>query len=76
MLRSRHRDLMDSLAGSETAYKGFARLNRNKEAGSDGGMVKKERHGSKEPNCQGSRLMNGYFAALWGLLVGRTEGTV
>ncbi len=39
---------MDSLAGSETAYKGFARLNRNKEVGSDGGMVKKERHGSKE----------------------------
>ena len=61
---------MDSLAGSETAYKGFARLNRN----NDGGMVKKERHGSKEPNCQGSRLMNGYFAALWGLSVGRIEG--
>ncbi len=76
MLRPRHQDLMDSLAGSETAYKVFACLNRNKEVGSDGGMVKKERHGSKEPNCQGSRLMNGYFAALWGLLVGRTEGIV
>ncbi len=48
---------MDSLAGSETAYKGFARVNRNKEVGSDGGMVKKERHGSKEPKYQGSRLM-------------------
>ncbi len=47
MLKPRHQDLMDSLAGSETAYKGFACLNRNKEVGSDGGMVKEERHGSK-----------------------------
>lgn len=49
---------MDSSAGSGTAYKEFAHLNRNKEVGSGGGIMKKERHGSKEPNCQGSRLMN------------------